>query len=243
MSLNILIQGALGRMGQALIKAAEEKGHVVKAAVDQGDDVASALDGIDVAIDFSHHTATLPLAKLLGERGIPLVIGTTGHSEEEKEAIRVALKDVPVVWAGNYSLGVNLLFYLTQKASEILPNDYDVEVTEMHHRFKKDAPSGTAENLIERIKAADSRKDHSLVPGRNGITGERTDREIGVHALRGGDVVGDHTVMFAALGERVELTHKASDRMIFARGAVHAAAWTIGQAPAVYSMQDVLGLK
>jgi len=243
MSLNILIQGALGRMGQALIKAAEEKGHVVKAAVDQGDDVASALDGIDVAIDFSHHTATLPLAKLLGERGIPLVIGTTGHSEEEKEAIRVALKDVPVVWAGNYSLGVNLLFYLTQKASEILPNDYDVEVTEMHHRFKKDAPSGTAENLIERIKAADARKDHSLVPGRNGITGERTDREIGVHALRGGDVVGDHTVMFAALGERVELTHKASDRMIFARGAVHAAAWTIGQAPAVYSMQDVLGLK
>jgi len=242
MSLKILIQGSLGRMGQALIKASEDKGHEV-VAIDQGDKPESFLEGVDVAIDFSHHTATLPLAQLLGKKGIPLIIGTTGHSEEEKAAIRTALAEVPVVWAGNYSLGVNLLFYLTQRASEILPNDYDVEVVEMHHRFKKDAPSGTAENLLERIKSADTRKEHDIVPGRNGITGERTDREIGVHALRGGDVVGDHTVMFAALGERVELTHKASDRMIFARGAVHAAQWAIGQAPAIYSMQDVLGLK
>ena len=138
---------------------------------------------------------------------------------------------------------LNLLFYLTQRASEILPNEYDVEVTEMHHRFKKDAPSGTAENLVDRIKAAPLRSNHKVINGREGLVGERTPSEIGVHSLRGGDVVGDHTVMFSTLGERLELTHKASDRMIFARGAIHAGEWLVRQKPGLYNMQDVLGLK
>ena len=241
--MNILIQGALGRMGLSLKQAAEERGHIVTAGIDLGDCVEDAIDGADLAIDFSHHSATLPLAECAGKKGIPLVIGTTGHSEEEKVHISKAIEAIPTVWAGNYSLGVNLLFYLTQKASEILPNEYDAEVVEMHHRYKKDAPSGTAENLLERVKAADHRSQHELLHGREGIIGERTDREIGVHSLRGGDVVGDHTVMFSALGERVELTHRASDRMIFARGAIHAGEWLVDQPAGIYHMQDVLGLK
>ncbi|MDG2167383.1 MAG: 4-hydroxy-tetrahydrodipicolinate reductase [Opitutales bacterium] len=243
MSLNILIQGALGRMGSALKQAVEERGHTIVAAIDLGDCVEDAIAGADLAIDFSHHSATLALAKCAGQKGIPLIIGTTGHSEEEKANITKALEATPAVWAGNYSLGVNLLFYLTQRASEILPNEYDVEVIEMHHRYKKDAPSGTAENLLDRVKAASQRSDHELLHGREGIIGERTDREIGVHSMRGGDVVGDHTVVFSALGERLELTHKASDRMIFARGAIHAGEWLVSQQPGIYHMQDVLGLK
>ncbi len=243
MSLNILLQGSLGRMGESIIKAAKEKGHTIKAGIDIGDCAEGHFEGVDLVIDFSHHSATLPLAKCAAKNSVPIVIGTTGHSSEEKNEILKTLQGVPVVWAGNYSLGVNLLFYLTQRASEILPNEYDVELVEMHHRFKKDAPSGTAENLIDRIKASDVRKNHELKHGREGIVGERTNREIGVHALRGGDVVGDHTVIFSALGERVELTHKASDRMIFANGAVHAGEWLVEKPAALYSMQDVLGLK
>lgn len=243
MSLKILIQGVLGRMGVALKEAAEERGHTIVAGIDLGDCADDCIAGANLAIDFSHHSATKGLAECAGKHGVPVVIGTTGHSDDEKMEIIKALQSVPVVWAGNYSLGVNLLFYLTQKASEILPNEYDVEVLEMHHRFKKDAPSGTAENLLERIKEASQRSDHTLVHGREGITGERTDREIGVHSLRGGDVVGDHTVIFSALGERLELTHKASDRMIFARGAIHAGEWLVTQQPGIYHMQDVLGLK
>lgn len=230
-------------MGEALRKAADEKGHTIVAGIDIGDCAEDFIEGVDLAIDFSHHSATKELAVCAGKYGVPIVIGTTGHSEEEKTAILESLKSVPIAWAGNYSLGVNLLFYLTQKASEILPNNYDVEVTEMHHRFKKDAPSGTAENLIERIKTASTRSDHKLIHGREGIIGERTEREIGVHSLRGGDVVGDHTVMFSTPGERLELTHKASDRMIFAKGAIHAGEWLINQKPGLYNMQDVLGLK
>ncbi len=230
-------------MGEALKQAAEDKGHTILAGIDIGDCAEDHIEGVDLAIDFSHHSATQSLAECVGKAGIPLIIGTTGHSEEEKGSILKAVSSIPVVWAGNYSLGVNLLFYLTQKASEILPNNYDVEVIEMHHRFKKDAPSGTAENLLERIKAADVRSDHRLLHGREGIVGERTDREIGVHSLRGGDVVGDHTVVFAADGERLELTHKASDRMIFARGAMHAGEWLTQQPAGLYHMQDVLGLK
>lgn len=243
MNLNILIQGALGRMGASLKQAAEERGHKIIAGIDLGDCADDHMAGADLAIDFSHHSATLSLAECASKNGVPLVIGTTGHSEDERKKLLTIIESIPVVWAGNYSLGVNLLFYLTQKASEILPNEYDVEVTEMHHRFKKDAPSGTAENLIDRIKAAPQRSDHKICHGRQGITGERSNHEIGVHSLRGGDVVGDHTVMFSTAGERLELTHKASDRMIFARGAIHAGEWLVKQVPGIYNMQDVLGLK
>jgi 4-hydroxy-tetrahydrodipicolinate reductase len=147
------------------------------------------------------------------------------------------------VWAGNFSIGVNLLFALTRRASAILGSDYDVEVVEMHHRFKKDAPSGTAARLLEIIMEERKLSSEALRHGREGITGERTPTEIGIHALRGGDVVGDHTVMFAALGERLELTHKASDRGIFARGSLRAAQWLVGREAGLYDMQDVLGLK
>jgi 4-hydroxy-tetrahydrodipicolinate reductase len=150
---------------------------------------------------------------------------------------------IPCVWAGNFSVGVNLLFALTQRAAGILGADYDTEVVEMHHRFKKDAPSGTAARLLDIILEERQLTATALRHGRAGLTGERSPTEVGVHALRGGDVVGDHTVIFAALGERVELTHKASDRAIFARGALRAAHWIIGQPPGLYDMQDVLGLK
>ena len=134
---------------------------------------------------------------------------------------------VPCVWAGNFSVGVNLLFHLTQRAARILDDGYDAEVVEMHHRFKKDAPSGTAARLLEIILQERKLTAAALRHGRNGITGERSSREVGIHSLRGGDVVGDHTVIFAALGERLELTHKASDRAIFARGALRAAQWVV----------------
>ena len=147
-----------------------------------------------------------------------------------------------MVWAGNYSVGVNLLFALTRRASAVLGSDYDAEVVEMHHRFKKDAPSGTAARLLEIILEERKLTAEALRHGREGITGERTSTEVGIHALRGGDVVGDHTVLFAALGERLELTHKASDRGIFARGALRAASWVVTQKSGAYDMQDVLGL-
>jgi 4-hydroxy-tetrahydrodipicolinate reductase len=173
-----------------------------------------------------------------------LVIGTTGHREEEQKAIRAVCAPIPVVWATNFSTGVNTLFWLNRKAAEILGPNFDLEVVEMHHRTKKDAPSGTATTLLEIL--ADVRKlqlDEALRHGRHGITGGRTSTEIGIHALRGGDVVGDHTVIFAAQGERVELTHKASSRDTFANGALRAAQWVVGRAPAIYDMQDVLGLR
>ena len=243
MKLDILLQGALGRMGKAVKGAASERGHRIVAEVDLGDRVADHLSGVSMAIDFSHHAATAELARCAADQGVPLVIGTTGHSEEEKQAILEATQPIPVVWTGNYSLGVNLLFHLTERASEILPNGYDVELVEIHHRFKGDAPSGTAEELLRRIRAAAHRSNHVEAHGRKGMTGARPDGEIGVHALRGGDAVGDHTIVFAGQGERIELVHRASDRMIFARGAIHAAEWLIGKAAGLYDMRDVLGMK
>jgi 4-hydroxy-tetrahydrodipicolinate reductase len=172
-----------------------------------------------------------------------LIVGTTGHSAAEKAELLTLAAAVPCVWSGNYSVGVNLLFALTRRATAVLGADYDAEVVEMHHRFKKDAPSGTAARLLEIILEERKLTAESLRYGRQGITGERTPTEVGIHSLRGGDVVGDHTVIFAALGERLELTHKASDRAIFARGALRAAQWLAGRAPGIYDMQDVLGLK
>lgn len=243
MALNILINGARGRMGQAVAGAAKEMGVTVSGAVDVGDDVAAGLAGCDVVIDFSSHAATRSLLELAVSRGKPVVLGTTGHAAAEKKELLALAARVPCVWAGNFSVGVNLLFALTRRASAVLGADYDAEVIEMHHRFKKDAPSGTAARLLEIILEERKLGAEALRHGRAGITGERTATEVGIHALRGGDVVGDHTVMFAALGERLELTHKASDRGIFARGALRAAGWIVGQAPGVYDMQDVLGLR
>ncbi len=243
MPLTILLHGAKGRMGLAVSAAAAELGVKGGAAVAAGDDAAAGLAACDAIVDFSSPRATRALLELAVAKGKPVVLGTTGHEPAEKAALLALAARVPCVWAGNFSVGVNLLFALTRRAARTLGADYDAEVLEMHHRFKKDAPSGTAARLLEIIREERKLGAEALRHGRAGITGERTPSEIGVHALRGGDVVGDHTVMFAALGERLELTHRASDRAIFARGALRAAQWVAGQKPGVYDMQDVLGLK
>lgn len=239
----ILLNGAKGRMGQAIMAAAQRSGHTLYGTIDLGDDPTAYLEGCDAIIDFSFHEATLPLMQLAAQHQKPIVIGTTGHSEEDRREIRELAKKTPTVWAGNYSVGVNLLLYLTRKAAAILDEEYHPEITEMHHSHKKDAPSGTAENLVEAVLQGRNWGPETICHGRSGITGERPNRQIGVHALRGGEVVGEHTVLFAGPSERVELTHKAADRTIFADGALRAADWATRQKPGLYSMLDVLGLK
>ena len=243
--LRLVINGSKGRMGQTLIACAKEVPELeVVAEVDAGDDFAAAVAKADAIIDFSHHSIIEPILARCLDGKKTLVIGTTGYTDHQVEAIRHAAAQVPIVFAPNYSVGVNTLFWLTRKAAQILGPAFDLEVVEMHHRLKKDAPSGTAKRLAE-ILAEERELDYNQDTrhGRQGIVGERTNAEIGIHAIRGGDVVGDHTVIYAAQGERVELTHKASSRETFARGALRAALWAHGRAAGLYDMQDVLGLK
>jgi 4-hydroxy-tetrahydrodipicolinate reductase len=241
--LSILLNGAKGRMGQAIAAAAPGLGVSIAASADLGDDASLHAASCDVIVDFSSPAGTRSVLEIAVARRRPIVIGTTGHGAPEKASLLALASQVPCVWAGNYSVGVNLLFALTRRAARTLGPDYDAEVVEMHHRFKKDAPSGTAARLLEIILEERKLGAEALRHGREGITGERTSSEVGIHSLRGGDVVGDHTVIFAALGERLELTHKASDRGIFARGALRAALWVRDRPAGVYDMQDVLGLK
>lgn len=243
MSLSIAIIGSAGRMGQAVAAAIRETGDAIVAQADAGDDAAAAIATADVAIDFSFHTATRSVIEAAVAQGKALVIGTTGHAPAEREALRELARKTRTVWAGNYSVGVNLLFYLVGKTTAAIPAGFDIEIIEMHHRLKKDAPSGTAARLAEIVLEGRQLSASDVTHGREGITGERPVRQVGMHALRGGDVVGDHTVTFAGLGERLELTHRATDRAIFARGAVHAAHWIVAQTAGLYDMQDVLGLK
>ena len=242
---NVIITGSKGRMGQTLVACAARLPEMqVVGQVDLGDDLRTVIGKADVVIDFSFHDTTAAVAELCAEHKKALVIGTTGHSEAEKTRILKLKTQISIVWASNYSTGVNTLFWLTRKAAEILGPGFDLEVVEMHHRLKQDAPSGTATTLAEIL--ADVRQQQLkdvLRHGREGIVGERTATEIGMHSLRGGDVVGDHTVIFAANGERVELAHKASSRETFASGALRAARWVVQQQPGLYDMQDVLGLK
>ena len=241
--MKILLNGYKGRMGQAILAAAQSAGAEVSAKCDVGETFTpEAVASCDVAIDFSFHEVTPALAEACSEAGKPLVIGTTGHTAEERSRIEVAAKKIPIVWAGNYSVGVTVLNWLVGKAAKLLDPSFEVEVVEMHHRHKKDAPSGTAEKLLAVIEAARGLDKSAERHGRSGLVGERSRDEIGVHALRGGSVVGDHTVIFAGEGERVELTHKAESRAIFANGAVHAANWVVGKTPAIYGMDAVLGL-
>lgn len=239
----IIMVGSRGRMGQAILRLAEASSEFeVVAGVDQGDRLEDVIGRTDAVIDFSHHSVTLAVARLCAERGKALAIGTTGHSAAVKEEVLALGARIPMVFASNYSVGVNTLFYLTRKAAEIL-RGYDQEVVEMHHRHKKDAPSGTARSLAEILCEVKGRPYEELVrDGRSGEPGPRSVDEIGMHALRGGDVVGDHTVVFATDGERVELTHKASSRDTFAAGALRAARWLVGRPARVYSMAQVLGL-
>jgi 4-hydroxy-tetrahydrodipicolinate reductase len=241
----VIITGSKGRMGKALVTcAANLRDLEVVGQIDLGDDINPVLAKSDVVIDFSSHKATAALAALCAHHRKAMVIGTTGHSTEDRSDIVKQSATIPIVMASNYSTGVNTLFWLTRKAAEILGPSFDLEVVEMHHRMKKDAPSGTARSLAEILaEVRQQQLDKVARHGREGIVGERTAEEIGIHAIRGGDVVGDHTVIFAALGERVELTHKASNRDTFANGALRAAQWVVGQKPGLYSMQDVLGLK
>jgi 4-hydroxy-tetrahydrodipicolinate reductase len=229
-------------MGAAISAAAPAAGITVGAATDQGDDLRALIASVDAVVDFSSAQATRGLLELAVAHKKPIVIGTTGHSPEEKSALLKIAARVPCVWAGNFSVGVNLLYALARRASRTLGDDYDTEVIEMHHRMKKDAPSGTAARLLEIILEERKLDRSALRHGREGITGVRKTSEIGVHSLRGGDVIGDHTVIFAGAGERLELTHRATDRAVFAHGALRAVQWVVAQKPRVYDMQDVLGL-
>jgi 4-hydroxy-tetrahydrodipicolinate reductase len=241
----LIITGSKGRMGRALVACAANHSELqIVGQIDQGDDLRSAIGQGDVVIDFSSHSATPAIAVLCAAHKKAMVVGTTGHSDEGKAQIANYQSQIPIVLSSNFSTGVNTLFWLTRKAAEILGPGFDVEIVEMHHRLKRDAPSGTAKTLAEILAAVRQQQfDKVARHGRAGIVGERTAEEIGMHSVRGGDVVGDHTVIFAGIGERVELTHKASSRETFANGALRAAQWVVKQKPGLYDMQDVLGLK
>jgi 4-hydroxy-tetrahydrodipicolinate reductase len=196
-----------------------------------------------VIIDFTSPQATLALLDAVDGKAARLVIGTTGFSAAATERIKSAARSIPIVISPNMSLGVNLLFGLTELVAKKLGTTFDIEIVEVHHRFKKDAPSGTAKRLGEIAAAAlGVGYDEAVRNGRSGMTGERTGKEIGMHAVRGGDIVGDHTVLFAGMGERLELRHVAHNRAPLARGAVAAALWLANRKPGLYSMRDVLGL-
>lgn len=232
-------------MGRAVIDCAADFPELeVTAEIDAGDDLAAALATAQTVIDFTQHGFSTELAEACAAGGRALVMGTTGHTADELAVIERAASRIPLVLAPNFSVGVNTLFWLTAQAAAALQPGFDIEVVEMHHRHKTDAPSGTARRLGEILAEATglSYADDTR-HGRVGDVGARSDREIGMHALRGGDVVGDHTVVFAAGGERVELTHKASSRDTFARGALRAALWLRDRPAGLYDMQDVLGLK
>jgi 4-hydroxy-tetrahydrodipicolinate reductase len=265
--MRLVIAGAGGRMGRTLIHAiAASKGVTLAGAVEAADsavigrdagelaglgangikvtsDVALLLKGADGLIEFTVPAATLALAELTAAAGVAHVIGTTGHTAEEEAVIAKAASRAPIVKSGNMSLGVNLLAALVKRVAQTLDGDYDIEILEMHHNRKIDAPSGTA-LMLGRAAAAGRGVDlaQRSVRGRDGMTGPRHSGDIGFASLRGGTVVGDHTVTFAGPAERLELTHRAEDRMIFARGALHAALWARGKKPGLYSMADVLGL-
>jgi 4-hydroxy-tetrahydrodipicolinate reductase len=270
MTTPIIICGAAGRMGLAILRcAAEEPAYFrIVGGVEHPDSPAAgrtageligkpdlrapivsdpaALDVPKgaVVIEFSSPAATVARFAWSVARGCASVIGTTGLDTIQRTEIAEAARKVPIVSAPNMSVGVNTLFKIAAEVTRILGEGYDVEIAEIHHRFKKDAPSGTARRLGEII--ADARHqayDDVVIGGRSGMPGERPAREIAIHALRGGDVVGEHTVTFAGLGERIELTHRAHSRDTFVRGALRAASWVAGREPGLYDMQDVLGLK
>ena len=240
--MKIAILGAAGRMGRKLCELAPATGLEVVARVDVADGYDRTWpDETEGIVDFSYHAALPPAITKAAAQGIAYVIGTTGITPEEQRAVDDAAKKIPVVQSGNYSLGVNLLLALVNRAATVLGPEYDIEVVEMHHRHKKDAPSGTALMLAK--SAANGRGEaDGFLYGRHGDIGERPVGEIAIHALRGGSVVGDHTVMFAGELERVELTHKAQDRAAFAAGALKAIAWAKNCPPGIYTMQDVLKL-
>ncbi|MFU7527483.1 4-hydroxy-tetrahydrodipicolinate reductase [Qipengyuania sp. ASV99] len=235
--------GHKGRMGRALSQAIDEAGHSLCVGVDVGGNPGPLVGGCDVIVDFSAPEALKANLGAAKVAGIPILVGTTGLEPEHFVMLDEAAKSVPVLQTGNTSLGVNLLAHLVREAAARLGNDWDIEVLEMHHRAKVDAPSGTAKLLGE--AAAEARGielSDNMESGRHGYTGPRGEGHIGFATLRGGTVAGEHSVIFAGEQERITLSHSAEDRMIFARGAVRGAAWLIGRPAGRYSMKDVLGL-
>lgn len=240
----LALHAALDRADSAQIgrDAGEQFGKVTGVKISH--DIHAALSGADVLVDFTRPEPSLEYLAACRKTGVKLVIGTTGFSAEQKQQIEAAAKDIGIVFAPNMSVGVTLLINLVQSAAKVLNEGYDVEVIEAHHRHKVDAPSGTALRLGEAAAAALGRNlDECAVYGREGVTGERDPSTIGFATVRGGDVVGDHTVLFAGIGERVELTHKASSRATFALGALRAAKFLNSRQAGLYDMRDVLGLK
>lgn len=243
--MKIGILGAGGRMGKMIAKEISAGGYLATLGPTpkRGDDLHSAFKACDVMIDFTAADAVVEHAALSHQHGTALVVGTTGLNEKDHAALKTAAQKAPVLHAANMSLGVNLLLSLVEQAAEKLSHEFDIEIFEAHHRDKKDAPSGTA--LALGHAAAKGRKvklEDALVPARHGLIGGRVPGSIGMSVFRGGDVVGDHTVTFAGPGERLELTHKASDRNLFAKGAIKAALWLHGKKPGLYTMRDVLGV-
>ncbi|QLF92540.1 4-hydroxy-tetrahydrodipicolinate reductase [Pseudomonas sp. ABC1] len=263
----IAVTGAAGRMGRILIEAVRQAdGAQLSAAIDRPDssligadageiaglgkvevalvgDLGAVAADFDVLIDFTHPSVTLKNLEICRQAGKAMVIGTTGFSVEEKQRLAEAAKEIPIVFAANFSVGVNLCLKLLDTAARVLGDEVDIEIIEAHHRHKVDAPSGTALRMGEVVANALGRDLQKVaVYGREGQTGARERETIGFATVRAGDVVGDHTVLFAADGERVEITHKASSRMTFAKGAVRAALWLQGRPAGLYDMQDVLGL-
>jgi 4-hydroxy-tetrahydrodipicolinate reductase len=219
----VVLIGAAGRMGKTVLDLAQSDREIeIAARCDLGDPIEPAMKNCDVAIDFSQADSIDEVCRAALQHGKSLVIGTTGHSQQQRKTIEETAHSVPIVLASNFSVGVNVLFWLTQKAAELLGSDFTPEIVETHHKMKKDAPSGTAKTLAEILKTM-----------RNS--------EIPIQSIREGDVVGEHTIIFSGPAERLELTHRAANRGIFARGALRAAKWIVDKPPGLYSMQNVLG--
>ena len=242
--IRIAVVGASGRMGQTIIEAINQNDKVsLGATLDKGDDLSAALDQFDVLIDFTRPEATLEYLSVCQSSGKAMVIGTTGFSDEQLQVINDTANHVPIVFAPNMSVGVNLSLKLLDMAARVIGEDADIEIVEAHHRHKVDAPSGTALKMGEVVANALGRDlSTCAVYGREGIEEPRDRQTIGFSTIRGGDVVGEHTLSFFMEGERVEITHKASSRLTFANGAVRAASWLEAQNSGLYSMQDVLDL-
>lgn len=265
-AIRAIVIGATGRMGSriihilketpsmALYRAIERPDHPLLGQ-DAGEIVGLgrlgvalegelSRDGGDVVIDFTTPQISLESLAFAKEKGLAAVIGTTGFNQAQMDRIRESSKSIRCVLAPNMSVGVNLMFKIVQEVARVLGPEYDVEILEAHHRMKKDAPSGTAMKMAQVLAEAVNRNlDEVGVYARKGMIGERSKKEIGIQTLRAGDIVGDHTVMFAGKGERIEITHRAHSRDTFAAGAVRAAKWVVGKKPGLYDMQDVLGLK
>ncbi len=263
-----IVAGCAGRMGSRIINLIHQTDDITLAAGFEksdhpavGQDVGEAIGigklGIQVAsnledvidegnviIDFTYHVASINHLRIAGEYAKPIVIGTTGFTREEMEEIKELSKKVPCVLTPNMSVGINLMFKMVQEIAHVLGEDFDVEIVEAHHRFKKDSPSGTALKLGQILaKSLNRNLDDVAVYGRKGMIGERKDQEIGIQAIRAGDIVGEHTVLFGGIGERIEFTHRAHSRDCFAKGALRAAKWIPYQKNGLYDMQDVLGLR